>query len=297
MAWPDFIIIGTGRSGTSALTKFLDAHPEISVPEKEPRYFIHDEEWSAPKNLQRKFGFLRQWKYSDANAYQAMLDRDPSAKVRGEASVQYMIDDRSASRIAEVIPQVKLIVLFRQPVERAYAHFNLNRSLRTEPMRDFMRCIEQEPQREAEGWRGDLRYLHCSRYVKPLRTFLEFFPEEQLRYYLFEDWNQRPQEVWDDLMQFLGTDPGWSPDFNRRVSPTRKLPPYWLVTRAWRNQLMEVFPKPLRVAIKKRGTALITGKFPPLSDALRRSLTEKYFVEEIQELETLIHRDLGHWLR
>ena len=104
----DFLIIGAQKSGTTSLFKYLNQHPDIAMPaDKEAPYFTNDELYSAG------------WQHYLGN-YFTGYDQE---LLWGTASPQYMSDLRAAERITRDLPNTRLIAILRNPIERAYSHY------------------------------------------------------------------------------------------------------------------------------------------------------------------------------
>ena len=107
---PNFFIVGAARSGTTSMWEYLKQHPDIFMPEgfayKEPSYFC---------NL---------YGYNDFNLYLELFAGVKEEKAVGEASTPYLTSPESAAWIREVYPAAKIIILLRNPVDRAYSMYN-----------------------------------------------------------------------------------------------------------------------------------------------------------------------------
>jgi hypothetical protein len=128
---PAFIIIGAQKAGTTSLYKYLRQHPNI-VPalKKEVKFFDCN------------YDLGLDW-YRSHFPYHSKLN---GQKMTGEASPHYLFHPLAARRIANVLPEVKLIALLRNPVERAYSHYQLNVRRGREPL-SFEQAIDKEEER------------------------------------------------------------------------------------------------------------------------------------------------------
>ncbi len=112
--WPNFFIVGVAKAGTTSLAAWLRQHPEVFISKlKEPRYFSHDLADPGVHNVVRS-----------REAYLALFARSGRYKARGEASTSYFTHWRHVpERIKEVVPEARIIILLRDPVERAYSSY------------------------------------------------------------------------------------------------------------------------------------------------------------------------------
>ncbi len=293
MVLPNFLVIGAARAGTTALAAFLGRHPEVFIPVKEPNYFsgwLSRKPFDGPqgKNVRPEFrcGTIEQ--------YSRLFEGSRGFKARGEASVSYLPDVDAPALIQQTIPDVRLFAILRQPAERAFAHFHLQRFNRLEPVADFLEALEQERRGLRRNWMPSLRYVESGRYSVQLRRYRALFPTEQLKVFLTDDWRRRPHWVWRQILEILGVDEGFMPDFRERHAVTR------VESRAWRVLL---YTRPTWPVVPKRvrrvlGAALRSRwlKDASLSPELREELTKRYFRDDILQLQGLLGCDLHGWL-
>lgn len=298
MSLPNFLIIGAAKSGTTALTKFLQQHPQIHIPYKEPDFFsgwntrvkfnrLTKETAEIARHVGRCCGSLEQ--------YQSLFANSGNARAIGEASVSYLLDEHAPAFMRQVLPDVRLIALLRQPAERAYSHFCMNRRMQTEPERDFIKALAEDPHRLRRNMMPSFSYLHAGHYPAQLARYRAVFPPEQMRIYLHEDWKHKPNEVWTDLMNFLAVDPSFTPDFSRTYGENRTQGRIWPLILLARPLARTLFPRKVRASIHNRLHRICTRP-EKLDPALRHELTLRHFHQDILELQDILHRDLSHWL-
>jgi hypothetical protein len=182
---PDYLIVGSMRSGTSALYEYLVRHPHIArSTTEEVHYFT--------LNYHRGVDWYRG--HFPTRLRQAYVRRRFGAKlVSGEATPYYMAHPHAPGRIAELLPAVKLIVVLRNPVDRAYSHYNYLRRVGVEPLTSFEEALEAEPERlagEVDKMMADPSYKsrnhwhfsYAARglYADQLKVLLQLFPREQI---------------------------------------------------------------------------------------------------------------------
>jgi hypothetical protein len=206
---PDFIIIGTARSGTTSLYNYLVEHPGIAPAlMKEVHYF--------DCNYHKGLSWYRaQFPSLPQKAYSEMLNK--RRLITGEASPYYMFHPYVPQRIAKDLPNVKLIALLRNPVERTFSHYCWEVAWGNEKM-SLEDAIEHEEERIRVGMdklrTGDsfnyrhFSYLARSMYAQQLERWLEFFPREQLLLIKSEDMYKEPDRVFKETLAFLNIPPG-----------------------------------------------------------------------------------------
>jgi Sulfotransferase domain len=181
---PTFLLIGAMKSGTTTLWWYLARHPDVFMTTlKEPNFF--NDHWH------RGLGW-----------YERLFASAGGARARGEASVRYTSfpnDPECPGRIASVLPDVRLLFLVRDPVDRIRSHY-LHEVAALRERRPLERALRENP-----------IYLDRSRYAMQLERYLEHFPREQLLVVRAEDLFRVPSEVLPRVYGFLGVDPSWRP--------------------------------------------------------------------------------------
>jgi len=285
MALPDFLVIGAYKSGSTALQESLRAHPDIFLPPKGPSFFAFDEAPTIDRPLPAET--VRDW-----DAYRALFAAAPGGAVRGEVSPEYLANPWACGRIRARLPEVKLVALLRNPVERAYSDYLMyvRDGLEQE---DFGTALDaQEERRRAGAPTG--YYLETGFYGRQLRPYFEAFPRERIQVHLFEDFAADPEAVLRSLFAFLGVDParGRAPERAVNVSGVPRNAVVAAAVRGGRR----VAPF-LPAAVRRRAKAALARglRRPALAPEERRRLVELYR-EDVGELERLLGRPLDLWL-
>ncbi|SNR49964.1 sulfotransferase domain-containing protein [Actinomadura mexicana] len=210
---PDFLMVGTQRGGTTSLFRALAAHPATVQPNfhKGVHYF--------DVNYPRGLGWYRGHFPVRALAERRTRGAAPQAF---ESAGYYMHHPLAPERIAADLPGVKLVVLLRDPVVRAYsAHkHELARGFETEP---FERALDLEPERlsgEVEKIRADPAYVSHShrhhsyldrgRYAEQIERLFALFGRDRVLVLFAEDFFTEPEPCYDSALEFLGL-PAWRP--------------------------------------------------------------------------------------
>jgi hypothetical protein len=317
MTLPNFIIIGAGKSGTTALYYYLKQHPQIYMsPVKEPRFFAFepgDLDFGGPGDME-----LHRSTIVNLEDYRALF-RDVSGELAvGEASPVYLCSPKAAGRIKSFVPDARLIAIFRHPVDRAYSHYlHLIRD-GDESLTDFSQALQAEEKRVRDNWEYRWRYREVGFYSVQLRRYLDIFDRSQMKTYLYEDFDTDPQSVLRDIYRFLGVDDTFVADtsvrYNASGVPRSKFvhavlsklqkatqatfdraPQQESVTQATLPRRLGKSPwleKARHFGIGLKNRNLVK---PPLIPEVRQQLLEDYR-EDILKLQELIQRDLSHWL-
>jgi hypothetical protein len=206
-ALPELLVIGAQRGGTSSLYRYLGAHPQV-VPSlrKEVEYFT------------RRYAEGQRW-------YRAHFPLRGQGTITFEADPYYLFHPLAAERAALTVPDARLVVMLRDPVKRAYSHWQHNRMLGVEPL-DFPAALEAEPERLAgeeerimadpsyDAWNHNmLSYAARGRYAPQLRAWLRHYPDDRLLVMRSEDFYTDTPATFDRVLSFLQLDPWRPPEF------------------------------------------------------------------------------------
>jgi len=236
MSLPTFIIGGAPRCGTTLLYHWLERHPDIflaSPVNPEPKFFLVDEEY------QRGLDYYEE-------KYFAAADTD----CRGEKSTNYLEDSLVPRRIAKDLPEVKLVFVLRDPVERAYSNYLWSKMNRLETL-DFASAIEREAEREGsypEKWKYARPFSYVSRgmYARHLARFFDALGRQRILVLLLEELLARPDEQIETVLRFLGVAPKLPAiDPARRVNTARSESDPALPAKM-RKYLMDIYRQPAR---------------------------------------------------
>jgi hypothetical protein len=244
---PSWIIAGAQRSSSSSVFKYLIAHPQVGAPAvKEIHYFDN--------NYHRGL-----------NWYLGHFPLRQGGRITGEGSPYYLAHPLAPRRIAKDLPSVKLLVVLRNPVDRAYSHFIHERALGRECYASFAEAIEHEDERiagEEEKMLADptynshnhrnFSYVARGRYAEQIERLFDTFPRERVMVFSSERLSVEPARVYAEILTFLG------------------LPPYELQRFRRHNQ----------------------RSYAPMDPAVRARLQE-YFTPENERLYKLLGTDFG----
>jgi hypothetical protein len=299
MALPDFFIAGAPKAGTTALHAALARHPALYMsPVKEPKFFLTD----GPPPTRGGPGDVTTyrehvWRRED---YEALFDPAPAGVLRGESTPFYLYNRDAQARIRALVPDAKLIVILRDPVERAHSNWTHLWSAGLDPVGDFVLACEQEQRRIEAGWADFWHYTALGCYGKQLEHLYTVFPREQVFVFRYRALVENPAQVLDRICAFLGVPRGVLTEIPREnvtAHPHRSLR-YHAVSRAIRasTAVSKVLP----------GAAAVTGSLErilqrdspprrPLTWEERQALIPR-FEADIRLLESITGEDCGNWL-
>lgn len=300
MTMPNFLIIGTAKAGTTSLHGYLKQHPQIYMsPAKEPKFFAFEGEkldFREPGDAKEPESIV-----TNIEAYRALFREVADEVAIGEASTVYLYSSKAPERIKYYIPNVKIITILRDPVERAYSNFLHLVNQGREPLTDFAQAIEKEEERILNNWWVFWHYRQRGLYSVQLKRYFDLFDKSQIKVYLYEDFQTDATKMLKDIFRFLEVDEAFIPNLSEKVRQSRRVPKnkvlHALLTQPnlVKSILKPLFPTGMRqqVATSLKNKNLVKPKLTP---EVRRQLVENYR-EDILKLQDLIQRDLSKWLK
>jgi hypothetical protein len=297
--WPDFLLIGAAKAGTTALFKALTNHPLIhSSGSKEPRFFSYPNEKPQFAGPQAEANKSRiSYKQED---YLDLFVNCESGSLCGEASTQYLADPIASATAGRLIPKAKLLAILRHPVERAYSQYLHMRQEGVEPAASFEQAWLDNDRRQAENWRPAYWHQHRGFYARQITGWLEHFPPQHLLILFYEDWCNNPHDVLSKAWRHLGVPEISNPKITRENVSSRQPRWAWLHHRMTdqnnpiRRLAQRKLPLWTRDAITTTVGALNLKTGPALDPSLRARLALTYH-DDISQLEALTGRDLTAW--
>lgn len=293
---PNFFIVGAQKAGTTSLYSYLKQHPQIFMPEriKEPCYFRGDPRSFEPGPPQLEKEAFYYDLFKDAKGYKAI----------GEASVDYLYYSRKSSlNIKQYDPQAKIIIVLRNPVDRAYSNYIWALKEGKESIWNFREGLDLEQERKDRGVGPVWHYKSKGFYAAQVGDFLEAFGTDQVKIFLFEDLKKDNAAVCRALFEFLEVDP-FEPNtsIHHNVSGVARIPalqrllnrPTGLLKAGY--LLPAGMRKKLRATVKNLNTNTDRKKWPQMEREDAAYLLDLY-KSDILELQEIVGRDLTPWLQ
>jgi hypothetical protein len=290
---PHFIIIGAGKSGTTSLHEYLRQNPNISLPRrKETHFFICDKESvSIPQNYQ---GRVLEDVIDNLDDYLNEFESKPGVKIYGEVCPTYLFYPNASLNIHKYVPDVKIICVLRNPIDRFYSNFNFWK--KKNDSTEFDTIVSSITEHSSDM---DInRFLEVGFYYKLLSRYYETFPSTNIKVFLFEDLQKQPKKLMDDLMAFIGL-PEYPFDLDMKFNTSGKLN-FRITYKFIRKSKVTKFLRKLLSAKtyqKYRAFAerIIIQQADPISSKSRKTL-QNIYRQDILDLQKLIKRDLSEWL-
>ena len=281
MILPNFLICGAPKAGTTSLYEYLREHPDVRMSEpKETGFFF--------ESYERGIAWFSKNHFANYDGEAAV----------GEASAGNMLHEEVPGRIAEHVPDAKLIFVLRDPVERIYSHHNFDINIGTAPLQKTF----SERVREDSEWSEIM--VELGMYHEQLLRYEEHFDASQMKIILYERFCDEQKQVLREVYEFIGVDPSFEPDTSTRHNVTRYPKSRTLHRLAY--ALWEPVEKRLGDAVLEKTRWLRSAvrnrlfqsgtdqEKPPMKPADRAYLRDIYR-EPNARLAEYLDRDLSHW--
>ena len=299
MVMPNFLVFGAAKSGTTSVYKYLQQHPDILMSSfKEPGFFAFAGEHPT-LNGPGAQKWVDRWVVTELEAYQKLFDNYQGEKAIGDASPYYIYYQKSPYNIKKYVPEMKLIAILREPVQRAFSNYVWAIRDRAEHLTSFAEALAAESERIKDNWGPKWHYKNQGFYYQQLKPYYELFPSEQIKIYLYDDLVSNPVKTMQDIFNFLGVDDSFEPNMKKKHN-TSKLPKNKFLhnfldkPNVIKSAIKPLLPLDFRYNLKQNAKQKNLYK-PQLEPQIRQELAAEYR-ENILLLQDLIQQDLSKWL-
>lgn len=311
---PNFIVVGANKGGTTSIYHYLKQHPQVYLsPIKEPHYFstdidvnqfkkefaqnkLQDIEKYVSGNMEQEYhaAFVR-----DFNQYQQLFKNAVGYKAVGELSTSYLYSQKAASEIYQVVPNCKIIICLRNPIERAYSHYRMNLWTGNSNQFDFYKALVEDFHHTPKVWGNAHLYTEIGMYYEQVKRYIDRFGRDQVLIIFSEDLKKRTAEIIREVYAFIGVDPQFVPDtstqYNEVYTPKYKNLTWFLNKSGIRPIMKKISP----TFIKK---AIIRTFYKSKADKGEMSAEAKQFLleklsDDVRALGSLLNKDLSGWLK
>ncbi len=270
--YPNFLIVGVMKAGTTALGTYLNRHPNIHLPSRELHFFSRDDRYQRGSHY-----------------YRQLFTPGPREYRVGEKTPTYSYHERCAQRIASFNPDMKLIWIFRNPTERAYSHYWYFVQNGQERL-PFEEALALEPVRIKEN----IGYSYVDRglYAVQIERFLQHFPRESMLFVLHEDLRADPERTVRACVDFLDL-----PDIPNLTSGTvpenvTRLPKVPALQRLAYKVLYQRFG--IGYKLIHRLNVRKQAGYPPLPAAIKARL-DRFYAPYNARFAELTGLDIARW--
>ena len=292
---PNLLIVGAAKCGTTSLHNYLKQHPDIFMTEqKEPHFLINSE---IGKDRIHKA-------VTDLDDYEDMFKTESVYKYKGESSVMYLaFPEYSIKNIKKYLDaDVKIIIMLRNPIERAFAGYLHNLRYNPSENLSFEEAFEKSEVRYHKeiDMTPDTRYLHVGNYHSQVESFISMFDDNVL-VIMYDDYVSNINLCLSNVFNFLAIDE-ISVDTSKRhmvggwVFKNRFLKNLVIPQNNFKSFIKSLIPnEKIRHDLKQKIMNISTVKTPSISEEMHKKLTE-YYRKDIYSLSKLLNKELNCWI-
>jgi hypothetical protein len=294
---PDVLIPGAAKSGTTSLYQMLSQHPQVYFPpsEKEPFFFC----FGNQKPLHLDQPIIDRVTYDEAEYFELYQNAGKEQLLfDGSTAYLYRYEEAIANMklyYGEKIKEVKVIIVLRNPIERAWSHYNflIRNGLENLP---FEEAIQADIMKSRSQKRWGFDYLGFGKYADQVKAYQDTFPNTKV--FLLEDL-KKPNALCNEIFNFLGIGP-LEIEKAAKANPSGIPKSKVLVNLLRKNQLLKKAVNLLPESIKhkllaKRDKAMTSLMKKENLNSETRSDLISFYKEDINQLEKIIGRDLSSW--
>lgn len=284
----DFFIVGAPKSGTTSLYHYLNQHQDICMSLiKEPNYFSSEE-------LNDQGLYYKAKVISKLESYHKIFIKEKDHQLLGEASVSYLFYQNVPLKIYKYNPNAKIIILLRNPIERAHSHYlmdyrlghtkiSLDSILNDSSVKDHALLYQQ--------------YIELGFYYNQVKRYVDVFGHDNVCVMLYDKLKENNEQLTNNILRFLNVDLNHDINFkipyNRSKSSTNKIIQKLYSLTFIRKSVSFLFPNIIISYINK---IFFNNKENSLSTRLEDKLYNLYS-EDILLLEKMLKIDLSSWKR
>jgi hypothetical protein len=312
--YPNLFIVGAAKSGTTSLHHYLSHSPEIYFsPVKEPCYFGSDidiEKFHVNVKRAAKQDLIDYYKKNRVltdrhilytqkmSDYLWLFSNIGDEKVIGEASTCYLYSKMAAAEIFEFNPLSKIIIILRNPVERALSHYFMRYNAGREKIGDPFKAIKNDMDKREKAWGAAGNYFELGLYFEQVQRYYEFFPKEQICILMMDDLKKDPSKLLGKVSSFLGVSDKFIRDVKLAKKNTPKKPRSHFLQifshNFLANRVIGLIPDTIKNELKNIWYKNDQNRYEHLSQNERKILKRLYH-EDISKLEIMLNIDLTCW--
>jgi hypothetical protein len=297
--WPDFLIVGAAKAGTTALYHQLGTHPDIFMsPQKEMNFFALENQvldFKGPGDMNG----IHRTSITNIENYLSFFKGAKKEQVKGEVSPLYLYSDSAVIKIRKYVPNIKIIVCLRNPIDRAFSAFSHLIRDQREIEIDFLTAFFKNQERIDGGWAEIWHYGSMGLYANQLERYFSVFDKNQILILVYEKFLNDPQTTLLKICDFLMVDSSFNFDlekkYNQSGSPRFQRLHQLLIRPHLIKNLGKIFmPKSIRTWVRENVINLNLKNKPSITPDQIQSIYP-FFREDIRRTEALINIDLSHW--
>ncbi|NOZ47017.1 MAG: sulfotransferase [Chlorobi bacterium] len=307
---PNLFIVGAAKAGTTSLYRILEASADVyHSPVKEPNFFSADIKPELFSHTYKKQSSLNEKKYfakvplgnkqlafiRNEDYYKQLFEASKKEKYRAESSTSYLYSAVAAKNIYNYNPGSKIIILLRNPVERAFSHYLMALRYGFTTL-SFKEALEKDIQKEKKGWGISELFIELGEYYKQVKRYYEVFPKENIGVFLFDELEKNPEAFYQSIFKFLNIsffNTNLNEIHNKAKVPKMKKLNKLVVNSGIKNLSKTILPEILFEKMKQK--AFKENTDIKLDKNTKNRLLDVYKTD-IENTAGLINVDLSKWI-
>jgi hypothetical protein len=294
---PNFIIAGAPKAGTTSLYRYLAQHPQIFLPNaKEPMFFCgYERNFVGPTS-----DWYNTHMVNEPQDYLALFADAAENVLSGEASTDYLSCPKAAARIKAWNPDAKIIIILRNPIDRAYSeHMSLVKKMCEDV--SFLKSIELEEQRITKGYTPYFWHVKRGLYYEAIKRYFDCFDRKNILIFLYSELNQAAKQVVESIFSFLDVENisiDTTERFNVSGRPKSKFLQRLFLSKRKRyfSGIARTFIRNDEVRGKLRRSIMLSNLDKPQLKNHEFVYLRDIFYEDIMKLQELLQIDLSDWV-
>lgn len=283
--WPNFFIVGAPKAGTHSLYEYLNQHPKVFMSTRKEPYFFCP---TMVRDEDKKSNPIR-----DENEYLELFKDAKSEIMLGEATASYLGDPKSAELIHSKIPKAKIIIIIRDPIDRAFSSYwglvkhGLKNSFSTSIRNDF-ELLEKNEISES--------YLYAGFYYEQIKKYQHVFGNDNVKIIISEEFRNDIEQTVNDVFRFLGLQE--LDDFKKEIHGSYKIRKRGFLQPLLGNKVSTSLAKKV---LSKDSREHIVDSIRPFRDRPKieiedREFLRKIYDDDVRQTERLLDKKLN-WLK
>ena len=283
----DFFIVGAPKAGTTSLYHYLSEHPETDMSIlKEPNYF-------SEKSIKDNDLYYKSYSIKKLSRYHSLFKNNNL--IKGEASVSYLYYKDVAKSIKAYNPSARIIIMLRDPIERAFSHYLMD--FRLGLINDTFENIILQKSNLSNSKTYFQQYVKLGEYTNQIKRYFNEFPSEQILVVDYDDFKNKTSDVVKKVYKFLKIDINFSPELNNkhnaRFIVNNRLLKFLFSKIIIRKAMNLIFPKFIKSFIKNQ----FFNNKPPILLSSSRLYLQQYFKKDVENLSNFLQKDYSKWIK
>ena len=285
----DFFIVGAPKAGTTSLYHYLSEHPQVEMSsQKEPDYF-------SDKAIHQQGMYYGKNRVNTLDKYESLFVQKEGV-VYGEGSVSYLFYDNVAEDIKKYNPNAKIIIMLRNPIERAFSHYLMDYRLGL--VSDSFENIITKKSKHKNAHLFYQQYIEVSKYANQIQRYLDFFEKENILFIDYEDLKNNVSKTVDQVYDFLNISTEFAADINTKYN-TFTMPKNkgirFIYSFVFLRKILTFF-LPIYLVKNIRAFLFKADKKPELLKETRSQLSI-IFNNDIKKLDEVLGKNYSKWIK